>query len=287
MKLLFVNDFEKPDYQNDMVYHGLVNTPGLFVYETSWPRYMLAGYPNPGSLYGRGFTLYARMMHTPKLSPSWVVEEKIKDKYYDLIVYGSINRSDSFLDSVLSSYPASKIVFIDGEDEDDISRPDLLNKGHYFKRELYANTDGVRPIGFSIPKELVLEKTPKKTKAFANVVVSYSKNYQFDNEQDYYSEYQRACFAVTQKKAGYDCLRHYEILANGCIPIFSDIDKIPETTMVNFPKQFLKDLYSKLLYDVDEDSAVYPEAIQTLLDYTREHLTTVKVAKRILEQIVS
>lgn len=286
MKLLFINDFEKPDYQNDMVYHGLVSTPGLFVYETSWPRYMLSSYAEPKSLYGRGFTLYARMSHTPKLSPEWVVEQKIKDKYYDCVVYGSIKRHDNFLALVLENYPSNKIAFIDGEDEPEISRPELVGKGHYFKRELAEDLLGVSPIGFSIPEEHVLKAVPEKTKTFSDTVVSFCKNYQFDNEQEYYKEYQRSCFARTCKKAGYDCLRHYEILANGAIPVFSELKNVPKNTMANFPKKFLEDLYCKLQYDLEADAGVYPEAIQTLLDYTREHLTTVKAVKRMLEQII-
>lgn len=286
MKLLFVNGFEKPDYQNDMLYHGLVSISGLFVYETAWPGYMLAGYSETSSLYGRGFTLYARMTHTPKLAQQWAIEEKIKDKYYDYVVYGSVKRDSSFLDLVFENYAKNKIVFVDGEDESYLSRPDLVDKGHYFKRELAEDLPGVKPIGFSIQEEHVLRTVPYKTKTFSDTVVSFCKNYQFDNEQDYYKEYQKSCFARTCKKAGYDCLRHYEILANGAIPVFSDLKKVPKNTMVHFPKKFLEELYSKLQYNLESDAGVYPEAIQTLLDYTREHLTTVKAAKRMLEQIV-
>ena len=40
------------------------------------------------------------------------------------------------------------------------------------------------------------------------------------NESDYYKDYQRSYFAITCKKGGWDCLRHYEILANAVSPTF-------------------------------------------------------------------
>jgi hypothetical protein len=31
-----------------------------------------------------------------------------------------------------------------------------------------------------------------------------------------------------QKKGGWDCLRHYEIIGNGCMPYFENIEKCPK-----------------------------------------------------------
>ena len=44
--------------------------------------------------------------------------------------------------------------------------------------------------------------------------------YIYEKERDYYDMYFNSLFALTYKKAGWDCLRHYEILANGCILYF-------------------------------------------------------------------
>lgn len=50
-------------------------------------------------------------------------------------------------------------------------------------------------------------------------------NYRYgpDDEAAYHKMYQNSLFALTKKKGGWDCLRHYEILANGCIPIFETL----------------------------------------------------------------
>jgi len=284
MKILFVNSFESPDYLNDMIYHGLVNSPGVFVYESSWPGYMLKGYQNPETLYGRGFTLYARMLHTPKVCPEWVINEKIADKYYDYVVYGSVVRCVDFIDLVLKAYSKDKIIFLDGEDQSDIKKPALLSSGFYFKREIIANTEGVKPISFCIPEEHVLKFVPKKFKQFATVIPGDASTYVFSSEEDYFKDYSCSYYGHTCKKAGFDCLRHYEILASGCVPAFNDLDKIPDTVMTSFPKSYLQSLQQdafagKIPSDYDKHAA-------WLLDYTRNNLTTVKEARRLLERVV-
>jgi hypothetical protein len=286
MKVLFVNKFESPDYLNDMIYHGLLGSPGVFVYESSWPGYMLKGYPNPETLYGKGFTLYARMTHTPRVCPEWTIKEKIADKYYDYVVYGSVTRCVDFLDLVLKVYSKDRIVFLDGEDWPAIARPALVDCGVYFKRELILNTDVILPISFSIPKEHVLEHVPEKSKLFATIVPGDLSTYVFDNEKDYFKDYACSYYGHTRKKAGFDCLRHYEILANGCLPIFDGINEVPETAMTSFPKSIVKKA-TKAIKDSPTKLENYEEVMYELLDYTRENLTTVKEAVKFIERLVN
>ena len=52
----------------------------------------------------------------------------------------------------------------------------------------------------------------------------------------------KSIFALTYKKAGWDCLRHYEILMNGCIPLFLDIESCPKNIITTLPKVKLIDL---------------------------------------------
>lgn len=283
MKILFVNNFEKPDYQNDTIYHGLINTPGVFVYETAWPGYMLRSYSEPSSLYGKGFTLYARMAHTPRLCAEWVIREKIRDRHYDYIIYGSVYRDQSYIDAVTKNYSKEKIIFIDGEDEPEIKCPNLLNQGIYFKRELCSPMYRVRPISFSIPEEHVKKTVPNKHKPFATVIPGDLSTYIFENEKDYFNDYAQSYYAKTEKKWGYDCMRHYEILASGCIPAFKDLDKVPDTVMTSFPKGYLKPL-QKNAFDGKYDDE-YKNHVNWLLDYCRNNLTTVKEVRRLLERI--
>ena len=96
-----------------------------------------------------------------------------------------------------------------------------------------------RPISFSIPKEKIIQDMPRKTKLFprhivdpevaSNVTDSMTK-YAFDSEDDYYADLQASKFGITTKRAGWDCLRHYEIAANACVPCFRDLDKKPLTS---------------------------------------------------------
>ena len=51
--------------------------------------------------------------------------------------------------------------------------------------------------------------------------------YAFDSEDAYRADLQRARFGVTTRRAGWDCLRHYELAANGCVPCFRDLDRKP------------------------------------------------------------
>ena len=49
--------------------------------------------------------------------------------------------------------------------------------------------------------------------------------------------YKKSLFGITTEKAGWDCFRHYEILMNGCIPLFPNIKNCPELTCTNLPKK--------------------------------------------------
>jgi len=46
-------------------------------------------------------------------------------------------------------------------------------------------------------------------------------------------------FAITKKKAGWDCARHYEIIFNHCLPIFENIESCPKNIMTLLPKNLL------------------------------------------------
>lgn len=161
MKILFISLGDGPDYQSDVVFYGLNEIPELDIYTTSDMWYMYEGNDPQRvlSLYGKGFSLYNRIKRKPKVESSDCIIEKIKSKFYDLIIYGSIRRCDFYLEIVERVYRKNEIVFIDGEDSDfsscleikkcylylnrlmknrsEYNRSlDLSKKGLYFKREL-------------------------------------------------------------------------------------------------------------------------------------------------------
>ncbi|SFQ18612.1 hypothetical protein [Parafilimonas terrae] len=160
----------------------------------------------------------------------------------------------------------SKILILDGEDSSRFfpfmrkyAKFFFYPKPHshfaYFKRELilkhsqlgfwnfFQNLfnsfflgDNVKPISFSIPKEKIITILPFKEKLFTKHVVdieisksinSSTEKYAFNTEADYYDDIQQAKFGITTKRSGWDCLRHYEIAANGAVICFRDLNKKP------------------------------------------------------------
>lgn len=133
----------------------------------------------------------------------------------------------------------------------------------------------------------------KKEKVISDIIPDNSRNYTYDCEEDYYSEYKKSLFAVTTKKAGWDCLRHYEIIANGCIPYFLHIDLCPKNTMTHLPKPLLYkgvELYEKCcrykdISEVPENIMQECEELsKNLISFMKEHLTTQKMAEYVLEK---
>lgn len=143
-------------------------------------------------------------------------------------------------------------------------------------------------ITFSIPKDKLCKINPIKTKVLSNLIPGDISTYIYNTEKDYYNEYKTSYFAITRKKAGWDCMRHYEILANKCIPYFIDIEQCPKDKLTLLPKDLLIEanrLYEKFRTDItNTDINEYHILQKKLFEYTREHLTTDKIAEYILEK---
>jgi hypothetical protein len=136
----------------------------------------------------------------------------------------------------------------------------------------------IYPISFSVPREMIVDSIPEKTKVLATCIPGKHDTYVFENETDYYQDYRNSMFALTTKKGGWDCYRHYEILANGCIPVFPDLIHCPALTMTTFPR--------KLIFDANDIVPKHPEQYNEwankLLEYTKANLTTDSTARYIL-----
>jgi hypothetical protein len=156
----------------------------------------------------------------------------------------------------------------------------------------------VYPITFSIPQIKIINNKYKKEKLLSSLIPGDKSTYIYNIEEEYYNEYRNSYFAITSKKAGWDCLRHYEIIANGCIPYFIDIDKCPPNTLYLFPKDLIvrgNCLYERMkeytLEQIEKDESMgfineYNKLINELLLYTTNHLTTKKMATYILNKII-
>ena len=143
--------------------------------------------------------------------------------------------------------------------------------------------------------------------------------YIYEDEQTYYNMYANSIFGITNKKLGWDCLRHYEILMNGCIPLFLNIEDCPKLTLTTLPKDRLLNIYNNFhrilqLYSPFKiykkkflsikkifsyipnmfknksastflkDNAKVLEIKNELLNYTHQKLTTESLAKYVLSK---
>jgi hypothetical protein len=236
MKILFITSAKFPDYLNDSVFHGLRALYGANAVDSNCLDYMYKQYTSEEQklkLYGRGFTLYSTLESDQTDRSD--LETKIRTKYFDLVIYGSVWRCLDYFEIVNEYYPRNKIILLDGEDQRKLNR--LHRKYPYFKRELRKKRKGLYPITFSIPENKITTTPIEKDRKFATVVPGDSSTYIFYNEAEYYHDYSRSQFGITTKKMGWDCMRHYEILGSYCMPYFKDIRKCPELTLFNFPKE--------------------------------------------------
>lgn len=279
MRVLLVIKGE-PDYQSDTVMHGLYSLLGDKLTHTSEYRLMYKNLTTPDELLttsGRGFTIWGNLPEY--LNDNSDIPEKIKNKYFDYIIYGSVRRCTDYYELASLYYPSNRIIMIDGEDDTHIIS-DIKNP--LFKRELENERHGVFPISFAIPEDKIVKEVPVKIKELADYKPSNpGTGYIYNSEAEYYKNYQDATYAITHKKGGWDCMRHYEILANGCIPYFTDLNKCPSLTMANFPKDLIlrsNNLYSSNVSEIDD-------ILSSLLKYTKTHHRTIDLAKYILDKI--
>ncbi len=134
--------------------------------------------------------------------------------------------------------------------------PRAHTRSIYFKRELTPRTGwfrsflmlppalagrlpsirAMREISFSYPAEKILGAPPgEKHRLLASHIVDpevaarlgVGTSYAFTSEQAYHEDLRASRFGITVKRAGWDCLRHYEQAANGCVPCFRDLDRKP------------------------------------------------------------
>lgn len=287
-KVLFISRSDLPDFQSDMVFHGGRELLGdgfvdvnkvWYCYKTDKDRYWNTRVPENGKSYGGGFTLYG-LLDDIEIDRSEIIP-KIQSHYFDIVIYGSIHRCQDYIDLVAAHYDKNDILFVDGEDHTDIFN-NLHNHGRYFKRECIRND--IFPINFGIPSHLVLDSVPEKTRDFAHIIPGDKSTYIYDNQDDYYRGYQESYFGVTTKKGGWDCLRHYEILMNGCIPWFPSLEHCPEHTMTLFPKSMIMEVMKKVENE-ENILTFYDEYASLLLNYTKEYLTTVQIVKKMIETL--
>jgi len=268
------------DYQNDLIFYGLRELFGDDVVDSTQIISLYKEYENkihPQHLWGGMTTFWLIGENNIDRSN---IEEKIKDRYYDLIIYGAIKRCKQYYDLVSKYYPSNKVILIDGNDEPELDP--LYTKHLYFKRELQESHPNLLPITFGIPTCKLSEPNKNKIQEYATCLPGQPETYIFKTEQPYYEDYQKSYYGVTMKKAGWDCMRHYEILGNYCIPYFIGLEDCPKDTLANLPKGLLLE-GRELANNFDEQK--YFTILDEMFNYTKENLTTKNLAQYVLERI--
>ncbi len=150
----------------------------------------------------------------------------------------------------------------------------------------------LKTLPYCIPDELFLDSElpiDRKKYVISPLIPGDTSNYLFGagEESGYYNMYRQSMFALTSKKGGWDCLRHYEILAAGCIPIFEDLDSCPQDTMVSFPKDLLREAYRVLLpwRNTEEQREAYPYFSSRLIEFAKANCTVSANAVQFLRDI--
>jgi hypothetical protein len=288
MNILYITNFKSSltyggfvnDYLNDLLYYGFTELDTVNIVETIPIICLYKQYKNlidSTQLWGKGFTSCFLLDNDTKDRDS--IEQKITNKYYDFIIYGSCSRCLDGYDIISQIYDKSKIILIDGSD--DTSLHPLHETHTYFKRELIYTHKNIIPIHFAIPESKMVSESINKTKLLSSIVPG--AKYSFDIEEDYYKEYRDSHFAITTKKAGWDCMRHYEILANRCMPIFKDLKNCPKNTLTNLPKSLLIECES-LIDNFNQHQ--YDNINHELFNFTKTNLTTKQLANYVLEKII-
>jgi len=162
---------------------------------------------------------------------------------------------------------------------------------HFEVENIDKNNDHVFPLSFSVPDEYVVTRIPQKERLLAPLKPGDATTYVFDKTQqdDYYQVYQKSRFAMTKKKGGWDCLRHYEIMMNGCIPLFEDLDNCPDATLTTYPKHLNTEAY-RLFHswqDTEENINDYNALCTKYLEHARRFCTCTASVSYFLSQFHS
>ena len=270
MKILLLNSGQGPDYLADLIISQLITCDNLEIYCNLLSDYLFSDFPLDIHLYGRGYTVFRQLNPELKKRVQILSEEElesyISQKYFDKIVYTSIRRRShqaqninpenpaDYFDWVLQSYSKDNILAFDGEDETCLVES-VVPYVTYYKRELLEqDLNRALPISFTFPSYRSVPSKIEKEYFLAPCDPRLLSSYRFDTESDYYLQYSKALFGFTKKKAGWDCMRHYEILACNCVPYFPDISEKPIYTMKNYPvklQQEANQLFEKMILSLD------------------------------------
>ena len=264
LRILFLTN-DREDYLADGLLHGLRQLPGLEVVDYPRKECMYEGgrqckvAPEFG-VRGGGFSLYGVLTEPQGGIDRSFIWQRLAAGWFDAVLIGNVWRQWGFLLQWRELFAAQPLLLLDGDDDQRLyprSGTRLRQFGigtgltnllelpstHMFKRELTNRSRkwglrlNVHPLAFSIPESLISLKLPNKSQLFPSHIVDRdlsdklgaSANYVFVDEQSYRSDLACSRFGITTRRAGWDCLRHYEIAAAGTVICFRDLYQKPTT----------------------------------------------------------
>jgi hypothetical protein len=148
-------------------------------------------------------------------------------------------------------------------------------------------------IQFCIDESKFKDLTYEKKYSVSPLIPGDSRTYVYNTEEAYYKQYTDSYYAYTMKKGGWDCMRHYEIIAAGCIPYFSDLEKC-QGPLFLFPKDLilkamnLKGLVFNNGLSIDFtsfDKNEYYNIRDQLYNYAKTYLTNTYMSLYILSKV--
>ena len=298
MNVILLNSCAGEDYLADFFISSILCWGKCRIYANYIPPYVYDDYPLPNSLYGRGFTAFCTLPSSLRsrkrieiIDPEKITSlVKSQPSSYFTIVYSSIWRYHENVEAYAQDNfhgNISSVTVLDGEDHQHLhwcaSSPVT-----YYKRELLSADRNIFPISFRIPASLLpflsLGKyfIPRKTTLLAPCDPRYRASYIFSTQSQYYKQYASSLFGTTIKKGGWDCMRHYEILANHCVPYFPDIEGKPKRTMADYPMELQLSANSLFESAISQRSALdsqfwrtYKNILTEFLDYFYNNRLTV------------
>ena len=242
MRVLYLTS-QGEDYLQDQILLGLRESLGAQVLDFPRKSVLYRNCPVPRrELYGRGFTVW-KLLDDMELDRG-DLNRRIETGEFETLIFGNIWRQlREFREFRARRYLRRcfrRVGFLDGEDHKRTYLP-ALRYGLYFKREirLALPLPRSRRINFSIPGVKIRSNPLEKDQLFARHVQceeAYKletirkhcrKSYLFQKEEDYYRDLARSQYAVTMKKMGWECQRHYEIAANHTVPCFYRLSRKP------------------------------------------------------------
>ncbi len=143
----------------------------------------------------------------------------------------------------------------------------------------------VFPASFSLPTikfhaiaspESMFRLSMDKKYRWSPMVPGNRSTYVYSTEAAYMTQYSESWMAATFRKGGVDCLRHVEIIAAGCIPVFRNSKCISHGTMVGYPFKLLRYIEAN---QAEADPAVLRLWLALLRRWSLRHLTSLAMVQ--------